>query len=71
MAKTPETPIAKLVHDLGGRQAVAERMGRKPNTIRMWEFRKKVPRSIWPELLETYPDKLTMDRLLLTEARAA
>jgi hypothetical protein len=69
MAKTPKTPVAQLVADLGGVQAVAEKLNTKPRTIRMWEYRKAVPRRVWPEFIEAFP-AVTMDTLMAVERAA-
>lgn len=70
MAKTPTKPVAILVHDLGGADAVAAKLNARPETVRMWAFRNAVPRRVWPEMIEAFPD-ITLDRLRATEDRAA
>lgn len=48
------TPADFIRNDLGGAQAVADKLGRKPNAVRMWVHRNVLPRSAWPELLDAY-----------------
>jgi hypothetical protein len=64
MASTLSDFIRK---ELGGANLVAERLGRRPSAVRMWAHRRRVPRSVWPELLDAYED-LTIDRLRAVEA---
>lgn len=51
---------------LGGTDAVATRLGRKPSAVRMWAHRRAIPRSVWPELIEAY-EGLTLDDLRAVE----
>jgi hypothetical protein len=60
----------KLIDALGGTQAVAETLSLEPRTVQMWKFRKRIPRTRWPELIEKYP-QLTLDALRAAEARGA
>lgn len=73
MAKTPHRPVAALLYELGGAQAVAESMAppRKVKTVRMWMFRDTVPRHVWPDLIEAFPKTVTLERLRDIEAKAA
>lgn len=50
-----------------GASAIAIALGAKPATVRMWRLRKRIPRSVWPELIEAYPD-LTVEQLKEAEA---
>lgn len=61
------TPRDFIKERLGGTEAVAEKVGRRPAAVRMWVHRGRVPRSIWPDLLDAYPD-LTLDELKALEA---
>lgn len=63
MAQTPREFIDKR---LGGTNAAAEATGRKPNAVRMWAHRRTIPRTVWPDLQEAYPD-LTLDELRALE----
>lgn len=65
-------PRAFIDDRLGGTDTVSEKIQRTPSAVRMWVHRRTVPRSIWPELLEAYPD-LTIDELkaVNTAAKAA
>lgn len=60
-------PVAKFIHDKGGPQAMAEVIGRTAGAVRMMKHRKRIPREVWPELVEAYPD-VTLDTLKQIEA---
>ena len=34
---------------------VANSLGARPETVRMWMFRGKIPRSSWPDLMIAFP----------------
>jgi hypothetical protein len=70
MMTKPPKPVAQLVGELGGPDALAGKLNVKPATVKMWAFRGAVPRRVWPELLDAYPD-MTLDRLKDVEGRAA
>lgn len=70
MEKSPTKPVAILVHDLGGPDAVAAKLKARPATVRMWIFRNAVPRPVWPDLIDAFP-VVTLDRLKSIEAQAA
>lgn len=46
---------------LGGPEAVAEVTNKTPGAVRMWIHRQKIPREVWPELLEAYPNLTLRD----------
>ncbi len=48
------SPADFIRTDLGGAQAVAEKLGMKPSSVRMWVHRNRLPRSVWPEILDAY-----------------
>ncbi|WGM47680.1 hypothetical protein KOAAANKH_02562 [Brevundimonas sp. NIBR10] len=50
----------------GGPTAVARTLDKKVGTVCVWSFRNVLPRSVWPEILQSFPDT-TMDVLLETE----
>lgn len=70
MAKLPTKPVAILVSDLGGAQTVADQLRTSPEAVRMWVWRNAIPRRVWPELIESFPN-VTIDRLKAVEAQAA
>lgn len=57
-----------FINGLGGTQVVAERLHVEPRTVQMWKFRRRIPRSRWPELIEEFPE-VTLDALREIEAR--
>lgn len=62
-----QTPANFIRKELGGATNVAKRTGKTPSAVRMWVHRDVVPRSVWPDLLEAFPD-LTLKRLKEIEA---
>lgn len=46
---------------------MAAKLSLKPATVRMWKFRKRIPRTAWPELIEVFPD-LSVEVLKAAEA---
>lgn len=62
------SPADFIRTELGGASNVAKLVGKKPNAVRMWVHRGVVPRSVWPELLDAFPD-LTLERLKAVEDR--
>lgn len=46
---------------------IAEATKAEHVTVRMWKHRNRIPRSVWPELVEAFPD-LTLEKLKATEA---
>jgi hypothetical protein len=61
---------ADIIDQLGKPAEVAAKIGVDPVVVRMWKHRNKLPRTMWPELLQAYPS-ITMDALLKTERQAA
>jgi hypothetical protein len=57
----------QIISDLGGPAAIADTLNVNPVRVRMWKQRKKLPRSVWPELIEAYP-ALSMETLKAAEA---
>lgn len=51
MAKT----VADIISDLGGTDEVAGRLSQKPGTVRMWRFRRNIPRTVWPDIQVAFP----------------
>jgi len=64
MSKT----AAEIIVDLGGPKAIAESTPHKEGTIWVWKHRGKIPRTAWPDLIEAFPKKVSLDDLRQTEA---
>lgn len=47
---------------------MARTMGMDPRVVRMWKVRNRLPRKVWPEIIEHFPD-VTLDDLRAVEAR--
>jgi hypothetical protein len=62
----PKTHL-EIISDKGGPSKMAAALNVKPARTRMWKLRKRIPRSVWPELIEAYPD-LNTDVLKAGEA---
>lgn len=60
---------ADLIDAKGGPAAVAKAIGSDPGAVRMMKHRNKLPRAVWPEIVEAYPD-VTLDKLKAIEAHA-
>lgn len=62
-----------IVEKLGGTEAAADRLKRSEGAVRMWMHRKRIPRPIWPEVLDAYHNVTLGDlkALELTVDRAA
>jgi hypothetical protein len=56
----------QIIDSCGGATAVAEKMRVKPARVRMWIFRRRIPRSAWPEVIEAYPN-LSVEALKAAE----
>lgn len=50
-----------LINRLGVRR-IADELGMKSESVRMWRFRRTIPRSAWPELVRAFPE-ITLDEL--------
>jgi hypothetical protein len=66
---TSAHPVAKFIEAKGGSTAVAEAIGRKPGAVRMMKHRQRIPREVWPELVDAYDD-VTLDMLKQIEAQS-
>lgn len=66
MDRTP----AKFIEDMGDATAMAKAIGTDAARVRMWKHRNRIPRHVWPELQEAYPD-VTVDVLKAIEAAGA
>jgi hypothetical protein len=65
MAKTVE----QIIDDLGGAAAIARAVPVvKEGAIRVWKHRKIIPRAAWPDLIEAFPDQLSLEVLRQAEA---
>lgn len=56
-----------LIADLGKYTGVAARLGLNARTVATWQHRNAIPRASWPDLIEKFPRKVTLARLLETE----
>lgn len=63
MAKSP----AEFIDAHGGPHKLARALGLEPGTVRMWKVRNRIPRTVWPEIIEAFP-KTTLDELKRVEA---
>lgn len=50
----------------GGPTAVARTLDKKVGTVCVWSHRNVLPRGVWPEILQAFPET-TMEALLETE----
>lgn len=62
MDKTP----AKLIEEKGA-ERIAAATGAQIGTVRVWKTRNRIPREVWPELIETFDD-LSVERMKAIEA---
>ena len=59
-------PISQFVDSKGGAAALAAALGTTRGAIAQWKFKRKLPRSAWPEILKAFSD-VTLDDLLAIE----
>jgi len=64
--KRRETPISIFIRQHGGTQAIADAIGCSPGNVRMWNNRKRIPRRVWPDLIQAFP-AITLDDLMALE----
>lgn len=62
MATTP----SDFIKARGGPNVVAAAIKESPGTVRMWALRRRIPRRVWPELIEAFPE-VTLDELKRVE----
>lgn len=71
--------VEAIIDELGGTQAVADKLGKEPSLVSNWRARGRIPSDWWPFLIEFAKEKritgVTFDRLAkaqrpLVEARA-
>jgi hypothetical protein len=60
---TPKDIITKH----GGPTKVSKLTGRTPGAVRLWKFRNRFPREVWPEVMKGLD--LTLEQLLRMEKR--
>jgi hypothetical protein len=53
---------ADLIEAKGGAAKVAEAIAVPAVTVRMWKYRRSIPRAAYAELLQAFPD-ITLDML--------
>lgn len=58
---------ADLIKAHGGARFIAERINARPETVRMWQFRRRIPRQAWPEIVAAFPD-ISLEVLVASEA---
>jgi hypothetical protein len=64
-------PHREFIQDkLGGTDLASDRLKRSPGAIRMWSYRKAIPRPVWPEILDAY-ENVSLDDLRALEGRQA
>jgi hypothetical protein len=61
---------ADLIDAKGGPAAFAKAIGSDPGAVRMMKHRNKLPRTVWPEIVEAYQD-ISLSDLKAIEAQAA
>jgi hypothetical protein len=64
-----EKSAAALIIERGDYEAVAQKLGIKAGTVAAWKSRNRIPRQVWPEVMDIFPD-LTLDDLKATERAA-
>lgn len=67
-SRTPNPTRSFIVEKLGGTEAAAARLKKSEGAVRMWAHRKRVPRPVWPEILEAYHNVTLGDLRALEEA---
>lgn len=50
-----------------GVAAIRLATGRSEGAVRVWKHRNRFPREVWPELVNRFPDELSLDVLQLIE----
>ncbi len=61
--------VSDFIGGLGGNSQVAALTGRKAGAVAVWVYRRKIPRTAWPELIKAFPS-LTLEQLLELERQA-
>jgi hypothetical protein len=59
--------IEAFIEAHGGAETVAEKLGGRVNTVRVWRSRGFIPRAKWPRLMRAFPD-VTLTELEQIEA---
>ncbi len=67
MSKT----VSQIIEDLGGPTAIAEATTISDGAVRQWKFKDRIPRRAWPDLIEAFPNVISLEVLRSVEARAA
>lgn len=58
-----------FIKERGGPHKLARSLGREdPRPVCMWSVRNRIPRKVWPEIIDAFPD-VTLDELRAVEAR--
>jgi transposase len=59
-----------LIIELGDYAKVAARLSRSASTVANWKSRNRIPRERWPDMIEAYPRRVTVAKLLAAERSA-
>lgn len=59
--------VAQIIDDLGGPAAVSQVLPITDGAVRLWRHRKRIPRTAWPDLIQNFPDKVSLDDLRAAE----
>lgn len=60
-----DNPVQLFINKRGGRAVIADRLNMRPETVGMWITRKRIPRTVWPEIVEKF--HASLDELKATE----
>ena len=60
-------PVQAFIEEKGV-SVLADATRRAPGAIRLWKHRKRIPRDAWPDLIEAFPDEITLETLRALEA---
>lgn len=56
----------EIIRDLGGPSVVGQKTNTRTGTVSQWYFRRRIPRTVWPEFIEAFPE-VTFELLKATE----
>jgi len=52
-----------------GDHVIADALGVEIGRVRVWKHRNRIPREVWPELVQAFPD-VTLEKLMELERAA-
>ena len=61
---------SQIITQCGGTAGFAGALGVSTGVVRMWRHRNRIPRSVWPEVIEAFP-AVTLDALKASETLPA